>query len=56
MHADEAMRRWADRGLDVLHRTSRAAGLPADDLRHGYRVVRRGSRIGVFPRTVVAEA
>mgnify|MGYP003136061736 CR=1 FL=1 len=55
VHADEFMQRWADRGLDVLHRTSAAAGLPATDTRHGYRVVRRGSRYSVFPRTIAAE-
>lgn len=55
VHADEFMRRWADRGLDVLHRTSAAIGLPAEDTRHGYRVVRRGSRYSVFPRTIAAE-
>jgi glycosyltransferase involved in cell wall biosynthesis len=55
VHADEFMRRWADRGLDVLHRTSAAVGLPATDTRHGYRVVRRGSRYSVFPRTIGAE-
>ncbi|NNE13130.1 MAG: glycosyltransferase family 4 protein [Ilumatobacter sp.] len=55
VHADEFMRRWADRGLDVLHRTSAAVGLPAEDRRHGYDVVRRGSRYSVFPRTIAAE-
>ena len=55
VHADEFMRRWADHGLDVLHRTSAAAGLPATAERHGYRVVRRGSRYSVFPRTIAAE-
>jgi glycosyltransferase involved in cell wall biosynthesis len=55
VHADEFMRRWADRGLDVLHRTSAAEGLPATGARHGYRVVRRGSRYSVFPRAIVAE-
>lgn len=55
VHADEFMRRWADRGLDVLHRTSGAIGRPPTDRRHGYDVVRRGSRYSVFPRTVVAE-
>jgi glycosyltransferase involved in cell wall biosynthesis len=55
VHADEFMRRWASHGLDVLHRTSAAAGLPADDVRNGYRVVRRGSRYSVFPRTIAAE-
>jgi len=55
VHADEFMQRWADRGLDVLHRTSAAAGLPPEGRRHGYRVIRRGSRYSVFPRTVLAE-
>ena len=44
LHADEFMRRWADAGLDIVHRTSAAVGLPATARRHGYRVVRRGSR------------
>lgn len=55
VHADEFMRRWADRGLDVLHRTSAAVGLPPEGTRNGYRVIRRGSRYTVFPRTIVAE-
>lgn len=55
LHADEFMRRWAAHGLDVLHRTSAAVGLPAVDRRHGYDVIRRGSRYSVFPRTVAAE-
>ena len=29
VHADEFMRRWAAAGLDIVHRTSAAAGLPA---------------------------
>src|SRR5690606_95391 len=55
VHADEFMRRWAAAGLDVLHRTSSAAGLPDRDRRNGYDVVRRGSRYTVFPRAVAAE-
>ncbi|MEJ7800410.1 MAG: glycosyltransferase, partial [Ilumatobacter sp.] len=55
VHADEFMRRWADRGLSVMHRTSAAAGLPAIDRRNGYDVIRRGSRYSVFPRTIVSE-
>ncbi|MCB0966759.1 MAG: glycosyltransferase family 4 protein [Ilumatobacter sp.] len=55
VHADEVMRRWAELGLDVLHRTSFAVGLPTEAERHGYRVVRRGSRYTVFARTVAAE-
>jgi len=55
VHADELMSRWAANGLDVLHRTSAAVGLPATDTRNGYAVVRRGSRYSVFPRTIASE-
>ena len=55
VHADEFMRRWAAAGLDIVHRTSAAAGLPATDRRNGYGVIRRGSRYSVFPRTAVSE-
>lgn len=54
-HADELMARWAAAGLDITHRTSAAAGQPATTTRNGYRVIRRGSRYSVFPRTVAAE-
>jgi glycosyltransferase involved in cell wall biosynthesis len=55
VHADEFMRRWAAAGLDVVHRTSAAAGLPATAERNGYGVIRRGSRYSVFPRTIASE-
>ncbi len=55
VHADEFMTRWAAAGLDVLHRTSSAAGRPATARRNGYDVVRRGSRYTVFPRTIASE-
>ena len=55
VHADEFMRRWSAAGLDIVHRTSAAAGLPATDRRNGYGVIRRGSRYSVFPRTAVSE-
>jgi glycosyltransferase involved in cell wall biosynthesis len=55
VHADELMTRWSAVGLDVLHRTSAAFGVAALGRRHGYAVVRRGSRYGVFPRTAAAE-
>jgi glycosyltransferase involved in cell wall biosynthesis len=55
VHADEFMRRWADHGLAVLHRTSAAVGLPAEDRRNGYAVVRRGTRYSVFGRTIASE-
>jgi glycosyltransferase involved in cell wall biosynthesis len=55
VHADEFMRRWAAAGLDITHRTSAAVGRPAESVRNGYRVVRRGSRYSVFPRAVLGE-
>jgi glycosyltransferase involved in cell wall biosynthesis len=55
VHADELISRWASHGLEVLHRTSAAVGLPATDTRNGYAVVRRGSRYSVFPRTIASE-
>jgi glycosyltransferase involved in cell wall biosynthesis len=55
VHADEFMRRWAAAGLDIVHRTSAATGLPPESRRNGYGVVRRGSRYSVFGRTAMAE-
>ncbi len=53
VHADQFERRWSAAGLDVVHRTSFATGVPTTAERNGYRVVRRGSRYSVFPRAVV---
>jgi glycosyltransferase involved in cell wall biosynthesis len=55
VHADEFMRRWAQAGLQVTHRTSAADGQPPTATRDGYDVVRRGSRYSVFPRAVGSE-
>ena len=55
VHADEFMRRWAEAGLDITHRTSAAIGLPATATRNGYQIIRRGSRYSVFPRAVSSE-
>jgi glycosyltransferase involved in cell wall biosynthesis len=52
VHADHFMRRWAEAGLEVTHRTSFAVGQPATAQRSGYGVVRRGSRYSVFPRAI----
>lgn len=54
-HADEFMSRFAAAGLDIVHRTSSAEGLPAVSHRNGYRVIRRGSRFSVYPRTIASE-
>ncbi len=55
VHADQFMRRWAAAGLEIVHRTSAAIGLPDRARRNGYGVIRRGSRYTVFPRAVAAE-
>src|ERR1700710_1520557 len=55
LHADEFMRRFAAAGLEVVHRTSAGVGLPSPWQRHGYEVVRRGSRFTVYPRVVASE-
>jgi glycosyltransferase involved in cell wall biosynthesis len=55
VHADEFMRRWADAGLEITHRTSAAIGRPVESTRNGYRVIRKGSRYSVFPRTILSE-
>jgi glycosyltransferase involved in cell wall biosynthesis len=55
VHADQFMRRWAAAGLEIVHRTSAAMGLPAQAERSGYEVIRKGSRYTVFPRAVAAE-
>ncbi|MFM7044624.1 MAG: glycosyltransferase family 4 protein [Ilumatobacteraceae bacterium] len=55
VHADHFMRRWSEAGLDVLHRTSHARDHADEDVRNGYRVIRRGGRMSVFPRTAVSE-
>ncbi|MFZ9629761.1 MAG: glycosyltransferase family 4 protein, partial [Ilumatobacteraceae bacterium] len=56
VHADEFMRRWAAAGLEIVHRTSAARGLPPTSARNGYTVERHGGRLGVFPRTIATEA
>ncbi len=54
VHHDEVFRRWAAAGLEIRHRSS-TVGAPRVLERHGYRIVQRGSRYGVFPRTVASE-
>ncbi|MCB0985527.1 MAG: glycosyltransferase family 4 protein [Ilumatobacter sp.] len=55
LHADHFMRRWAATGLEIVQRTSAAAGLPPAAARNGYLVERRGSRYTVFPRAVARQ-
>jgi glycosyltransferase involved in cell wall biosynthesis len=50
IHAANVARLWAEAGLDVVMRTSRATGLPGDVQRDGYHVRRRAGRYAVFAR------
>jgi glycosyltransferase involved in cell wall biosynthesis len=51
-HAAQMARHLALAGLEVTHHTGRVVGEPEEIVRDGVRVVRRGGRVGVFPRTV----
>ncbi|MET0901871.1 MAG: glycosyltransferase family 4 protein [Acidimicrobiales bacterium] len=55
IHADQVARRWAEAGLDVVLRTSRAHGQVTDTRRNGYRVIRRAGRHTVFLDAPVQE-
>jgi glycosyltransferase involved in cell wall biosynthesis len=54
LHAHHVAARWASAGLDVVVRTSAVRGAPETVVRDGYRVVRRGGRYAVFPRTALS--
>jgi len=54
-HAARVAESWAASGLEVTMRTSLAVGHPADQLRDGYRVVRRSGRHTVFPSSIIDE-
>ncbi len=56
IHAHNITSIWVQSGLRVTHRTSASKGRPAESMRDGYRVIRRGSRYSVFPRAALAEA
>jgi glycosyltransferase involved in cell wall biosynthesis len=55
VHADQIARRWAEAGLEVVQRTSRAHGQVTDTRRNGYRVIRRAGRHTVFLDAPVQE-
>lgn len=55
VHADNIASLWAQAGIEVVHRTSFAAGHPARVQRNGYEVIRKAGRYMVFPRSVAAE-
>jgi len=54
LHAHQIASIWASAGLDVAVRTSAVAGLSATTTRDGYRVLRKGGRLSVFPRTILS--
>jgi glycosyltransferase involved in cell wall biosynthesis len=54
LHAHQIASIWAGAGLDVRLRSSAVAGMSAHAARDGYRVVRKGGRITVFPRAVLS--
>jgi glycosyltransferase involved in cell wall biosynthesis len=56
VHAHNVAAIWAQAGIQVMHRTSYAAGHPTRVRRAGYEVVRKAGRYMVFPRSVIAEA
>ncbi len=47
-HATQVCTHMASAGLDVTLHTGRVRGAPAEIERNGFRVVRRGGRVGVF--------
>jgi glycosyltransferase involved in cell wall biosynthesis len=54
LHAHQIASIWASGGLDVAIRTSAVAGLSTTTTRDGYRVMRKGGRLSVFPRTILS--
>jgi glycosyltransferase involved in cell wall biosynthesis len=54
-HIAEVAKLWAAAGVEVTMRTSWAQGQPVEDVRDGYRVIRRAGRYMVFPRAAMAE-
>ncbi len=55
LHASTVAARWAAAGIEVVMRTSHAAGSPPRAIRDGYEVVRHAGRYLIFPRAVAAE-
>ena len=54
LHADEIFRRWADAGIEIVHRTS-TKDTPREFDRNGYRVIQRGGRYDVFARVALRQ-
>ncbi len=56
LHAHQIAKLWAASGINVTFRTCRSAGLPREEMRDGYRIIRRGNKLSVFFRAAFAEA
>ncbi len=54
LHAHRIASLWAKHGIDVELRTSQVGPRPTSTARDGYRVVRRGGRYSVFPRSAMS--
>jgi len=52
-HATQVCSHFAAAGLEVTLHTGRVPGAPAEVERNGFRVVRRGGRVGVFATSVL---
>jgi len=55
-HADQIARHWAASGIEVQVRAAAVPGHPAVTEQDGYRTVRRGGPVTVFPRSAAAAA
>lgn len=55
VHTSNVANLWAQAGIDVTIRTSKAPGLAPLEQRDGYQVVRRSGRHGVFPASIVEQ-
>jgi glycosyltransferase involved in cell wall biosynthesis len=55
VHVDQVASQWASAGIDVVMRSSFAAGHSERSTRNGYLAIRRAGRYLVFPRAVAAE-
>ena len=55
LHASNVAARWSAAGIEVVMRTSHAAGSPPRAIRDGYEILRYAGRYLIFPRAVAAE-
>lgn len=53
LHAHRIASIWAREGIEVTLRTGASSGLSDNTVRNGYKVIRRGGRMSIFPRTAL---